>query len=65
MTMITGTCHFVTREAAIRYYEPYGFDAADVQRKLDDGEIRLGEPPLQPGQKSFLVDDGTRYAIEE
>jgi hypothetical protein len=65
--MITGTSYFVSIEAAERYYAPYGYDDvhATVQRKLAEGEIHIGEPPLKPGQSTFLVDEHTRYAIRE
>lgn len=63
--MITvGTSHFKSRNAARRYYEPYGYDAAAVDRKIADGEIHLGPPILKPGESLSLIDDGTRYAIK-
>ncbi|OQX10477.1 MAG: hypothetical protein BWK73_20020 [Thiothrix lacustris] len=62
--MITiGTAHFVSKVAANRYYKPYGFNAADVQRKLDDGDIKLDKPALCIGQTLQLIDEGTRYAV--
>ena len=63
---ITGTNHFVTYGAALRYYRDYEDDTtAAVSRKLFDQEIRLGPPELQPGQTLITVDNGLRYAIQE
>lgn len=63
--MMTGTCHFVSIEAAERYYEPYGYDdvKATVQRKLSEGEIYIGKPAVKNGEHATVIDDGTRYAI--
>lgn len=65
--MKTGTAHFISRDAAIRYYREYGYDdtAAEVDRKLADGEIYIGPPELKPGQRLARIDAGTRYAIED
>lgn len=65
MPMITGTSHFVSFTAACEYYADYGYDAADVQKKIDAGEIFIGLPPRRDGQKLSIIDNGTRYAIEE
>lgn len=63
---ITGTNHFVTYGAALRYYRDYEDDAkAAVTRKLLDHDIRLGPPELHPGQTLITVDSGLRYAIQE
>lgn len=65
----TGTSHFKSREAAMRYYKPYGYIdlARAVDRKLADGEIHIGPPALKPdGSERFtLIDGGLRYAIED
>jgi hypothetical protein len=55
--MKTGTCHFPTIYAAREYYRPYGFGPADVSRKLADGEIKLGPPPLLPGQRATIYEN--------
>lgn len=60
-----GTSYFPSIEHAQRYYKPYGFDAAAVDRKLAEGEIHIGEPPLKAGQSLYLIDNFTRYAIDE
>lgn len=62
--MRVGTSHFVNRLAAIRYYLPYGYTAATLARKEEEGEIHFGPPPLKPGERLVVIDDGTRYAIE-
>ena len=59
-----GTAHFVDWQAAVRYYAPYGYDRAAVRRKIEEGEIHLGRPPLKEGERLTIIDEGTRYAIE-
>jgi hypothetical protein len=59
-----GTANFVSKAAAVRYYRDYGFDAADVDRKIAEGEIHIGKPTLKPGDRLVVVYNGTRYAIE-
>jgi hypothetical protein len=69
-TITCGTSYFVSIELAIGYYRLANGDDPDaaisaVARKLKDGEIHIGEPPLLfYGQRIVLVDDGRRYAIE-
>lgn len=58
--MFIGTSHFISRAAAIRYYRPYGTDAAEVDRKLADGEIHIGKPE---GTASIIPGEG-RYRVE-
>ena len=61
-----GTCHFVSLAAAIRYYRDYGEDGEQILGKLERGEIRIGEPTdLKPGDRVVVIDDGTRYAIDD
>ena len=63
--MKTGTSWFITYHAAIRYYRDYGYTdvVSAVNRKLAEGEIHIGEPPIKSGQYRVLIDDRTRYAI--
>lgn len=62
--MIIGTPYFVSEGAAYDYYYlSYGIGAYEVQQKLADGEIHLGQPPLQPGDTLTTVDHGRRFAI--
>ena len=62
--MIVGTSHFVSLEAAIRYYREYDLDSAEVARKIADGEIHIGAPELLMGQKLIKIDNGLRYGLE-
>jgi hypothetical protein len=63
--MKLGTSHFVSKQTAIRYYAYEGATAADIDRKLSEGLIHIGKPDLKPGQRLTVIDDGTRYAIED
>lgn len=62
MTM-TGTSYFVSLAKAAQYYRDYGYSMADIERKVAAGEIHIGKPPLNRGEKLLIIDDGTRYAI--
>lgn len=61
--MMYGTSHFVSREAAVSYYRPYGEDAPAVDRKIAAGEIHIGPPTLASGEFTRLIDGGRRFAI--
>lgn len=70
--MRTGTCHFVNFTKACDYYRDQGNDElspAELERlvraKIDEEEIYLGKPDVPVGAKIILIDNGTRYAIEE
>ena len=43
------TNYFQHEYQAVRYYRTYGSDEAEVQRKIRDGEITIGEPPEKLG----------------
>jgi hypothetical protein len=64
---ITGTCYFVSRTAAIRYYRYYAGEGEDaphvVERKIAAGEIHIGMPPLKENEGVRIIDNGTRYAV--
>jgi hypothetical protein len=62
--MIVGTCHFVNRPAALRYYTDYRYDnvVRAVDRKLREGEIHLGPPEVKKGERLFVNDEG-RYCV--
>jgi hypothetical protein len=63
--MIVGTNHFVSTQAAVKYYADYGYNEADVLEKAKHGEIVVGvKPELKPGQTLRIIDNGTRYAVE-
>ena len=62
--MIIGTCHFVSIEAAYRFYG-YGFTKKEVDQKLIDGEIAIGWPKLKEGQYMFVDQREQRYFIQD
>lgn len=65
--MIIGTSYFVSMAKAAQYYRDYEGDDgyAAAQRKVREGSIHIGKPDLKPGQRLLIIDNGTRYAIEE
>lgn len=65
--MRTGTHHFVSILAAQRYYAEYGYDDVEsaVAQKMEDGEIAIGCPKLKEGESFRLIDNGTRYEIDD
>ena len=66
--MRTGTNHFVSVRAAQHYYanqEGEGDIVDVVAQKLEDGEIVIGRPVLKEGETFRLIDDGTRYEIDD
>ena len=38
-------------------------EVARIVQRLVNGEIGIGEPPLGPGQKHGLTEDGTRFTV--
>ena len=72
MTMRTGTNHFVNFTKACDYYREQGNDGLTpaeleqlVRGKIADGEIETGKPDVPVGGRLVLLDDGTRYGIED
>lgn len=72
MPLIIGTCYFPSEYAAVRYERrsyagPGAFKLAKatVRRKISEGAIYIGKPPLKEGESAVLIDDGLRYAIVE
>lgn len=69
--MRTGTAYFVSRAAAVRYYRPYDRPAtltegvAAVDRRIAEGLIHIGRPDRPLGHRLVLIDDSTRYGVEE
>ena len=61
--MKTGTNHFENLKAAVAYYA-YGFTPADVQEKLNAGEIKLGKPEI-PWGETLLIDRDRRYVLDD
>lgn len=62
--MIVGTSHFRSRAAARRYFARQGEDAAVVARKLAEGLIHIGKPPVKTGEVLSLIKGEGRYQIE-
>jgi hypothetical protein len=67
-----GTSYFVSFKHACRYYAPQeGLNwyapelSAIIQRKIDEGGIHIGIPPMKAGDLISRIDGGTRYAITE
>jgi hypothetical protein len=60
-----GTSYFITKFAALEYYAYEAATSQDIDRKIAEGLIHIGEPPLKPGQRLTLVDDGLRYGVIE
>jgi hypothetical protein len=63
--MIVGTSYFVNKAAAVRYYAYEHATESNIDRKLAEGLIHIGEPPTKPGEWLKLIDDGTRYAVDD
>lgn len=59
---IIETTYFPSLPHAIAYYRPQGFSALDVKRKLDEGEIHVGKPPMKEGQTCF--EKGFRWHVQ-
>ena len=69
--MIIGTHHFVSHEAACRYYcgtmgRRLKRDKIFIQRKIDAGEIAIGAPVYDSSNQNLLVNKAEgRYFIED
>lgn len=63
--MMIGTSYFVSKQAALKYYAYERATMVDINRKIDEGLIHIGKPELKPGQILSIIDDGTRYAVQE
>lgn len=68
--MTYGTSHFISKDAAIRYYKDYEGSYADakraVERKLAEGSIHIGPPTrLKPGAKVTVIRGEGRYQVTE
>ena len=63
--MIYGTSHFVSKQAAYRYYRPQGENEKSVNNKIKEKTISIGAPAVKTNQKVFLNYDEGRYFIEE
>lgn len=63
--MRVGTCHFASWRTAMQYYRGYtdGPVYDFVNRKLRDGEIKIGPPKVKKGERLSLNSEG-RYIVE-
>lgn len=69
---LIGTNYFKSQRHAERYYADYGCDAAEVARKITDGEIRIRSQPFvapelfngKTVKSCRLIDNGTRWQVE-
>ncbi len=59
-----GTAHFVSVQAAHRYYSAQGLDRLAVNDKLVNGEIFAFPPVVPKGERLVLIDDGQRYGLQ-
>ena len=55
--MRTGTNHFISIDAAIKYYAPQGESREDVLNKWKNLEICIGEPLAKDHDNSYLEKD--------
>jgi hypothetical protein len=60
-----GTNRFRSIQDAVRYYAAQGETQADVQQKLNDGEIRIGAPQLKANESVTVDSDGRFFIIEQ
>lgn len=61
--IIIGLPWFPSLAHAVAYYEPHGNDEDEVRRKVKDGEIHLGTPPVRAGEVRRRV-KGFRWVVE-
>jgi hypothetical protein len=59
-----GTCYFITKAHAFRYYARQGFDAAAVKQKINTEGIIIGVPPRKACERAYTDSDG-RYWIDD
>lgn len=57
--MMYGTCHFISKQAADRYYQALGYTSSDIA--IAEGSIRIGEPPVGSGEIAKPDEDGRYY----
>lgn len=68
--MTYGTSYFYSTIKAVLYYSDYNPHAPwrevaeMVEGKIRSGEIHIGKPPLKDGETCFLIDKGTRWAVD-
>jgi hypothetical protein len=68
-TLIRGTDQFVDRVAVVRYLRAAHPDLSPEElidlatEKETSGKIKVGKPPLSPGEELTLMENGTRWGI--
>lgn len=60
-----GTSNFVSKRWAIRYYVSQGYNRKEVNRKIKDGEISIGEPVVPDGMTLKVDNEEGRYFLCE
>lgn len=63
--MKIGTSYFTSKPAAVLYYAYENATEADIDRKVAEGLIHIGKPPLKPGELLSTIDNHARYATEK
>ena len=67
--MIYGTPYFPSKEDATKYYSQFGYSEQQVESKISNKEIHIGEPPgLNEYRKAILHRDqggSFRYFIHD
>lgn len=58
------TACFVSKEAAIKYFDSQECDSEEVERKIAAGEIFIGKPNCSPGDRIGLDLSEGRYFLE-
>lgn len=61
--MKIGTNHFVSFSAALRYYSAYGMTQKDIDAKISNLEIVIGEPVRKKGEKLEIF-EGRYFVVE-
>jgi len=59
------TCHFVSKQGALRYYRRQGIHRAEVEDKINNREIVIGRPLTPMGKKAVVIPGEGRYLIRE
>ena len=63
-TITVGTAHFISKAAAYRYYGGQGFSRFDVDNKLSEGEIFVGRPLINHGERVLIDRSEGRFFVE-
>jgi hypothetical protein len=59
----SGTANFISKAAANKYYKSQGYDLAEVNRKIKDGEIFIGKPEVPKGMTLKVNREEGRYVL--